>query len=74
MTVLSYAAARGHVGCVRFVLEVLPDLVRIPDYCGRTAIALAASGGHVVIIRMLAAAGADPSAVSDRGLTPLYCE
>jgi len=74
ITELLYAAAQGEVGKVRALLENKDEEVKATDtdYDGRTALHLAAGGGHVNVMRMLIKHKADVNALDRHGNTPLY--
>lgn len=57
-TALMHAAANGHVGCVRRLLDAKADLGAVDDE-GLSAMALAASAGHAECVRLMAVAGAN---------------
>jgi ankyrin repeat protein len=69
-TLLTRAAARGHVGTVRLLLERGLD-VDTPDAVGTSALHIAASRGHEELVSLLLTSGADASMVGPMGWTAL---
>eukprot|EP00762_Andalucia_godoyi_P007110 ANDGO_01857.mRNA.1 Putative glutaminase 3 len=64
------AAAKDDVSEVRRLLARKVD-INMGDYDGRTALHLAASSGHLEIVRILMHAGADPNSRDRWGSTPI---
>lgn len=72
MSLLHWAADRGHTEIVRCLLEKKIN-VNMQDDEGQTALHYAASCGHLDIIRVLLDHGADPSIQDSDGLRPEDC-
>lgn len=70
-TALMNAAAGGHTGAARLLMErgADPNIATRRD--GATALMMAAYRGHADMVRLLLAKGADPNARNDDGKTPL---
>ena len=70
-TALMNAAAGGHTGAARLLIErgADPNLATRRD--GATALMMAAYRGHADMVRLLLAKGADPNARNDNDQTPL---
>ncbi|XP_046487873.1 protein TANC2 isoform X1 [Neodiprion pinetum] len=66
------AAAQGHEPIVEYLLDMAEVKVDRPDsLTGETALTIAAAHGSTTAVSALLARGADPSAVSAKGLSPL---
>ena len=70
-TALIAAAARGHTGTVRALLEKGGE-VDATDKAGRTALMEAASGGYTDTVRLLLEKGANVNSSDNVGWTPLF--
>ncbi|KAI1615682.1 ankyrin repeat-containing domain protein [Exophiala viscosa] len=70
-TLLHCSAYGGDLTSVKIVMDMQIFLVNAPDSRGRTALSLAAHGGHVEIVRCLISRHADAEAADDKGITPL---
>ena len=70
MNELYCAAAGGHLGDVKFLLESGTDPCITTNY-GWAPLHWAAAGGYYEIVKLLLKYGAQPSPLSDTGLTPL---
>lgn len=69
-TALHVAVSRGHVRCVKALVERGAEKdVRSHD--GRTALHLAAVNGDAEMVALLVEMGADPTVVTDRGMMPV---
>ncbi|MBQ6655674.1 MAG: ankyrin repeat domain-containing protein [Ottowia sp.] len=70
-TALMNAAAGGHTGAARLLMErgADPNIATRRD--GATALMMAAYRGHADMVRLLLAKGANPNARNDDGQTPL---
>jgi ankyrin repeat protein len=66
------AAAKGDVLAVDAVLTRHPELVRVSNETGNTALHQAARHGHVEIVRTLIAAGAPVDAIRGDGFRPVH--
>lgn len=71
MTPLLLAAMKGHVACLRVLLDVAPESVKVVDVHGRTALMCAASGGSAETIELLVERGAALNVVSVDGKSAL---
>jgi ankyrin repeat protein len=67
---LEYAAMRGCTDAAALLLELPTVDVNYRARIGATALALAARGGHVDLMRRLLGRGADPAIPDERGDTP----
>src|ERR1041384_4234588 len=67
---LQQAAAQGDAEKVRALLDAAPNSVSVRDGA-TTALHEAARGGHLKVVELLVARGADVNAVAFSGLTPL---
>lgn len=72
MTLLHWAADRGHQEIVKYLLEQKLD-VNAQDSEGQTALHFAASCGHLEVIRVLLDHGGDPTIQDADGLQPEEC-
>ena len=70
LTLLHWAADRGHLLTVKLLLEKDADLLDTRDGEGQTALHYAASCGHADIVQHLLELGADPSICDNDGITP----
>jgi ankyrin repeat protein len=66
------AAAKGDVSAVDAALTRHPELVRVSNETGNTALHQAARHGHVEIVRTLIAAGAPVDAIRGDGFRPVH--
>jgi len=72
MPPLLLASNRGHVACVTLLLDAAPAMINeAVDSHGRTALMLAASGGSVAAVELLAQRGAALDAISVDGKSAL---
>ncbi|KAI1027161.1 hypothetical protein LB504_008016 [Fusarium proliferatum] len=72
MPVLSWAASRGHLTVVRFLVEHNMDIaIDKNDYYGYTPLLLAARNGHKMTVEYLLGKGASVQAADRHGRTPL---
>ncbi|KAA0173236.1 hypothetical protein FNF27_05324 [Cafeteria roenbergensis] len=69
---LFYAASAGMRKCCSALVDYHSDWVSSQDSEGNTALSAACASGHTTVATVLLEAGADPSAVSSRGLTPAH--
>ena len=69
MTPLLLASVSGHAQCVSLILDAEPASMGATDAHGRTALILAASGGHPAVIELLVERGAPIDAQSADGRT-----
>ena len=69
---LRIAATRGHAACVEHILK-FDKRINDTNEHGMTALFLAVQGGHIEVVRVLLAAGADQSITELFGITPLRC-
>lgn len=72
MTLLHWAADRGHQEIVKYLLEQKLD-VNAQDSEGQTALHFAASCSHLEVIRVLLDHGGDPTIQDADGLQPEEC-
>lgn len=72
MTLLHWAADRGHQEIARYLLEQKLD-VNARDSEGQTALHYAASCGHLEVVRVLLDHGGDPTIQDAEGLQPEEC-
>lgn len=72
MTLLHWAADRGHQEIAKYLLEQKLD-VNARDSEGQTALHYAASCGHLEVIRVLLDHGGDPTIQDSDGLQPEEC-
>ncbi|KAG0717941.1 Acyl-CoA-binding domain-containing protein 6 [Chionoecetes opilio] len=72
MTLLHWAADRGHQDMARYLLEQKLD-VNARDSEGQTALHYAASCGHLDVVRVLLRHGGDPTIQDAEGLQPEEC-
>ncbi|KAF5974131.1 ankyrin repeat domain-containing protein [Fusarium coicis] len=73
MSVLSWAASRGHLGVVRFLVEHSTVNIAIDkaDHYGFTPLLLAARNGHISTVQYLVKKGAKTHLTDRHGRTPL---
>lgn len=72
MTLLHWAADRGHQEIAKYLLEQKLD-VNARDSEGQTALHYAASCGHLEVVRVLLDHGGDPTIQDSEGLQPEEC-
>ena len=72
MTLLHWAADRGHREIAKYLLEQKLD-VNARDSEGQTALHYAASCGHLEVVRVLLDHGGDPTIKDSEGLQPEEC-
>lgn len=72
MTLLHWAADRGHQEIAKYLLEQKLD-VNARDSEGQTALHYAASCGHLEVVRVLLDHGGDPTIQDAEGLQPEEC-
>ncbi len=66
------AASRGDVTTVEALLARQPELARVSNETGDTALHQAARHGHVEVVRILIAAGAPVDAIRSDGFKPVH--
>jgi ankyrin repeat protein len=64
---LDWAAQEGHATAVKRLLAHDPALLDLPGYGERTALVAAAGNGHIELVQLLLARGADPRARRSSG-------
>ena len=69
---MNYLFQNGHLAVVEYLVRQLPvDSIDMVDGSGKTAMAVAAEGGHVEIVKLLEQHRADVKRPSNNGETPL---
>ncbi|KAH7490040.1 hypothetical protein FOMA001_g2407 [Fusarium oxysporum f. sp. matthiolae] len=73
MPVLSWAATRGHLGVVKFLVghSTVNTAIDKNDHYGSTPLLLASRNGHKTTVEYLLEKGASPQATDRHGRTPL---
>lgn len=69
---LEHAAQEGYIDIVELLLAHDPGLIDLPGAFGRTALAAAAAGGHLAVVDLLLARGADLRASLHEGTSALH--
>jgi hypothetical protein len=71
-TALHVATATGHIGAVKAILKMQPD-VNLVDNGGRTPLHWGAKNKRLEIVQQLLGVGATPKTVDKEGKTALMC-
>jgi len=70
LTLLHWAADRGHIDVAKHILNASPSCIDRQDDEGQTALHYAASCGHSAMVRLLLSNGANPNHEDSDGIPP----